>query len=286
MNSVYINNNGNISFNTPYGAFSSAAFPSANYIMIAPFWADVDTRNLASGVVYYKVTPTYMIVRWQTVGYYSQHADKLNDFQLIITDGTDPILPTGSNVSFCYGDMQWTTGDASGGTNGFGGTPATVGANLGDGVNYLQIGQFNAAGNNYNGPFGPPSQISWLDNLSFFLDVCSTGGGGNLPPIMNSGLVCDTLTLCVGDTLPITAQFLSPENNQLTTSNAVATGTGLTVISGAPGNPSNLSAIFVGLQSNIGYNTITVSGTDNGTPAMTTTGNIVVNVIPGQQLHL
>jgi gliding motility-associated-like protein len=281
QNQVYINNNGNISFGAPYYTFSAASFPSNMYTMIAPFWADVDTWNAGSGIVYYKVTPTAMIVRWNTVGYYSQHVDKLNDFQLIITDGTDPLLPPGSNVGFCYGDMQWTTGDASMGTGGFGGIPATVGCNMGDGINYIQIGTFDAAGTNYNGPFGPASQVSWLDNKQFFLDVCSTGGGGNLPPIMNAPQVCDTLTLCVGDTLSITAQFLSPENNQLTTVTATATGTGLTTISNTPGNPANFIAYFVGLPSNIGTNTITLSGTDNGSPAQTTSGNVVVNVIPG-----
>ena len=281
MSTVYINNNGNISFGAPYGTFSSAAFPSNQYSMIAPFWADIDTRGMASGLVYYKVTPTAMIVRWQTVGYYSMHTDKLNDFQLIITTGNDPILPVGSNCAFCYGDMQWTTGDASSGTNGFGGTPATVGCNLGDGVNYIQIGQFDQPGTNYNGPFGPPSQVSWLDNQQFFLDVCSAGGGGNLPPIMQSAQVCDTIDLCVGDTLVLTAQFLSPEAGQLTTANATATGTGLTVIPGAPGNPVNLNAYFVGLPSNLGYNVVTISGTDNGVPAATTNGLVAINVVPG-----
>ncbi len=281
MTTAYINNNGNVSFGAQYGTFSSAAFPSNQYSMIAPFWADIDTRGLASGLVYYKVTPTYMIVRWQTVGYYSMHTDKLNDFQLIISNGNDPILPPGSNCAFCYGDMQWTTGDASMGVNGFGGTPATVGCNLGDGVNYIQLGQFDAPGTVYNGPFGLPSQVSWLDNQQFFLDVCSAGGGGNLPPIMQSAQVCDTIDLCVGDTLPLIAQFLSPENNQLTTANATATGTGLTVIVGPGGNPVSLNAFFVGLTSNIGYNLITISGTDNGSPAQTTNGLIAVNVIPG-----
>ncbi len=278
---VYINNNGNVSFGSSYGTFSSASFPSNLYAMIAPFWADIDTRNVASGVVYYKMTPTAMIIHWQTVGYYSQHVDKLNDFQLILTDGTDPLLPAGSNVAFCYGDMQWTTGDASLGVNGFGGTPSTVGANMGDGINYIQIGTFDAAGTNYNGPFGLPSQISWLDNKQFFLDVCSTGGGGNLPPIMNAALVCDTLTICVGDTLPITAQFLSPENNQLTTVTATSVSTGLTTLLSTPGNPGTYAGMFVGLTSNIGYNTIVLSGTDNGVPVQTTTGNIIIHVIPG-----
>ena len=44
-------------------------------------------------------------------------------------------------VAFLYADnlIQWTTGDASGGTGGIGGTPAQVGFNAGDGVRYFSI---------------------------------------------------------------------------------------------------------------------------------------------------
>ena len=66
--------------------------------------------------------------------------------QLIITDGNDPIITPGNNVQFCYKDMQWTTGAASQGVNGFGGTPATVGVNRGNGVDYIQIGRYDQAG--------------------------------------------------------------------------------------------------------------------------------------------
>ncbi|MBC7863555.1 MAG: hypothetical protein IAF38_11305, partial [Bacteroidia bacterium] len=127
--SVFINNNGNVSFVSSSGVFSSTGFPNSTDIMIAPFWADVDTRNLASGLVHYKVTSTSLIVKWDSVGYYSQHVDKLCNFQLIISDGTDPIIPNGNNVAFCYGDMGWTTGDASNGIAGFEGVPSTVGVN-------------------------------------------------------------------------------------------------------------------------------------------------------------
>src|ERR1035437_6662176 len=126
-NSLYINNNGNISFGQAYSTFSSSPFPDPSYIMVAPFWGDVDTQG--AGVVEYKITPTAMYVNWVGVGYYPAQTDKVNTFQLIITDGTDPILPTGNNIAFCYGDMQWTTGSASQGVNGFGGIPATVGVN-------------------------------------------------------------------------------------------------------------------------------------------------------------
>lgn len=281
LTSLYINNNGNVSFTTNYGTFSATGFPTNQVDMIAPFWADVDTQNPLSGVVYYKVTPSAIIVRWQTVGYFAQHADKLNDFQLILTDGFDPLLPAGSNVSFCYGDMQWTTGDASGGVTGFGGTPATVGANAGDGVNFIQIGTFDQPGTTYNGPFGPASQVSWLDNQQFFFNACNVGNGNNIPPIMNAAQVCDTLTLCVGDTLPVTATFLSPENNQTTTIAVTASGTGYSQVSNTPGVTAVLAGIFVGQPGNIGFNTLLIEGTDNGSPAQTTSGTIVVEVIPG-----
>ena len=38
-----------------------------------------------------------------------------------------------------YGDLQWTTGDGSGGTNGLSGTEALVGINAGDGINFVTV---------------------------------------------------------------------------------------------------------------------------------------------------
>ena len=51
------------------------------------------------------------------------------------TDGTF------SFVVFRYADglIQWTTGDASGGSGGLGGTPAQGGFNAGDGTRFLSI---------------------------------------------------------------------------------------------------------------------------------------------------
>ncbi|HLG02475.1 MAG TPA: nidogen-like domain-containing protein [Bacteroidia bacterium] len=279
MSNCYINNNGNISFGASYGAFTANAFPDPNFIMIAPFWSDVDTWNLMSGLVYYKMTPTYMVVRWQTVGYFSAHADLLNDFQLIITDGMDPILPAGNNVSFCYGDMQWTTGDASGGTNGFGGSPATVGVNRGNGIDFIQIGQFDAPGTAYDGPFGSADQISWLDNQTFYFNVCNSGSGNNLPPIINSADVCDTIVLCIGDTALITASFLSPEQGQNTTASITGSVTGLTVVSSTTGNPALIVGQLIANFADAGFNTIVITGTDNGSPPATISANVVVHII-------
>jgi receptor-type tyrosine-protein phosphatase Q/CUB/sushi domain-containing protein len=51
------------------------------------------------------------------------------------TDGTVAF------VIFIYAEngIQWTTGDASGGTDGLGGIPAHVGFNAGDGIRFESI---------------------------------------------------------------------------------------------------------------------------------------------------
>lgn len=278
-NSLYINNNGNVSFGAAYSTFSSSTFPSSSYTMVAPFWADVDTRNLASGLVYYKITPTHIIVRWNNVGYFSSQADKLNDFQLILTNGNDTIIPIGTNVSFCYGDMQWTTGSASGGTGGFGGTPATVGANKGDGVAYAQFGRFDQVGSNYDGPFGANDGISWLDNRTFFFNTCTNNN--NIAPIP-TGLTgaCDTNTVCPGDVINFNFSFLSPEQNQTTTTTINPTGVPNFSGTSTTGNISNVTATFAPDSTNIGYNTLTFVATDNATPPASTIIQIVVYVAP------
>ncbi|HET6992733.1 MAG TPA: gliding motility-associated C-terminal domain-containing protein, partial [Bacteroidia bacterium] len=286
MTSCFINNNGNISFGASYGTFTANSFPDPNFVMIAPFWGDVDTRNLSSGLVYYKITPTYMVVHWKLVDYYdsdlsenSTHQSLYNDFQLILTNGTDPILPSGNNVSFCYGDMQWTTGDASNGTNGFGGAPATVGVNRGNGVDYIQIGRFDQPGTTYDGPFGNPDGISWLDNQTFYFDVCNNGSGNNLPPIVNSAAICDTLYMCVGDSINISATFLSPEQSQVTTANMNWTCLGFTINNNVAGNPAVIDATLIANSANVGLNTITITGTDNGLPPAVTSVNVYVEIV-------
>ncbi len=154
-NSLYINNNGNVTFNNYFYSFSAGGFPAGeasnlDTIMIAPFWGDADSNNPLSGLVYYKITPTSIIIKWDSIGYYATQANLRNTFQLILTDGNDPILSNGNNVAFCYGDMQWTTGDASMGTSGIGGIPATVGVNKGDALNYFQVQVFQLFYDSWN----------------------------------------------------------------------------------------------------------------------------------------
>lgn len=264
-NTVYINNNGNISFGTAYSTFSASGFPSSSFKMVAPFWGDVDTRIPAGGgtggQVLYKLTNTALIVNWVDVGYYNRQVDKRNTFQLIITNGNDPLVANGNNVAFCYKDMQWTTGSASNGVNGFGGTPATVGANKGDNVDYIQFGRFDKAGTSYDGPVGANDGISWLDNQSFYFNSCNNN---NIPPIAAGVDFCDTLGICKGDTLKFNLQFLAPEVTQITKAFLTTPVPGLTLLSNTVGVNANIVAQLVGGPNNIGYNTIQFMAYDSG----------------------
>ncbi len=128
----FVNNNGNISFNAGISAFTPTGPQGAAQPIISPFFADVDTRDLLSGVTRLRTDiANEIIVTWDQVGYFGIHADKLNSFQLVLR-GPGFTIPAGEGaIGFFYKGMQWETGDASGGSGGFGGTPAAVG--FGDG---------------------------------------------------------------------------------------------------------------------------------------------------------
>ena len=281
--SVFINNNGNISFNSSYYTFTANPFPDSTYNMIAPFWGDVDTRDTLSGLVYYKITPTAMIVKWENVGYYYDHSDKVNTFQLIITDGTDPLLPASTNVSFCYGDMQWTTGDASGGISGFNGAPATVGVNQGDGTDYFQVGTFDSAGVAFDGPYGTADKVDWLDNQGMYFNTSILG---NIPPVIINNSICDTIDVFTGDTThsPIydfanfTLGASTPEPDQtvsvLFTSSDPAALTVNQTINLATYKQFDCTFSVVALAP--GIHSVTMTATDNGTPAQATSRTIYI----------
>jgi gliding motility-associated-like protein len=272
--SLYVNNNGNVTFGAPLSGYSSNAFPSPNNKIVAPFWADVDTRA-GNGQVVYKVTSNAIYVNWVGVGYYSQMGDKLNTFQLILTDGTSPAVPSGQNIAFCYQDMQWTTGAASSGINGFGGTPATAGANKGNNILSFQLARFDHAGNDFNGALGAPSGISWLDYKSFFFDITNST---NIPPIANGVNACDTFRVCsIGDTADIPIIYFSPEAAQ-STSVTYTTTSPLVIsqVANVSGNTATIVLRAIGSASQAGYHNVTVTATDNGTPVGVTTSTFVI----------
>jgi len=155
----WANNNGNISFNNGISAYTPTGPTGASAPIISPFFADVDTRNLSSGLMYLRNDiSNQIIVTWDAVGYYDLNADKLNSFQLVLR-GPDYDVPLGEgDIGFFYKTMQWETGDASGGSGGFGGTPAAVG--FGDGLGNGEV----LAGSIQNGISGVVNNhYIWFD---------------------------------------------------------------------------------------------------------------------------
>jgi hypothetical protein len=176
----YANNNGNISFGGGISAYTPTGPQGASQPLISPFFADVDTRNPGSGLMYLRTDiANEIIVTWDAVGYYGEHADKLNSFQLVLR-GPDYNIPDGEGpIGFFYKTMEWETGDASGGSGGFGGFPAAVG--FGDGSSSGEVLQ----GSIQNGIYGI------VDNHHIWFDV-NTGGQVPEPATMillGSGLL-------------------------------------------------------------------------------------------------
>ncbi len=130
--SIYVNNNGNVTFTEPLDTFTPEPILASGLPIIAPFWGDVDTRGAGSDVVTYGNTtfqgqPAFCVM-WDGigVGYYSGNTDKLNNFQLLLVDRSD--VGSGDfDIVFNYDQIQWETGDASGGSGGLGGDSARWG---------------------------------------------------------------------------------------------------------------------------------------------------------------
>lgn len=297
MDSLYINNNGNISFDFPYMSFIPNAFPDSTSLMIAPFWADVDTRGTldslgnvsgSGGNVWYKLTPTALIVRWDQVGYFNYHTDLVSTFQLIISNGSDSLVSAGGNVSFCYDDMQWTTGDASGGWGGFGGSPATVGLNTGNGVNYFQVGQFIQPGTDFDGPTGLADGVDFLDGQEIYFNV-SGASATNTPPLLVSSSICDTIDVYTGDTLvkalnstDFNFGVMTPEIDQtieITATSDIPAGAFTYTLNPLSAQYYEVAATFNATGIAPGFYHLDLTITDNGIPAGVTTKQFVFEVI-------
>ncbi|MFC1795258.1 nidogen-like domain-containing protein, partial [Planctomycetota bacterium] len=132
---LFVNNNGNVTFDSPMWTFTPFALTSnLGTPVIAPFFADVDTRTgtivtYGQGVVDGRAA---FGINWIDVGYFASHVDKLNSFQLILIDRSDR-APGDFDIEFNYATLNWETGDASLGQDGFGGFSARAGFSHGTG---------------------------------------------------------------------------------------------------------------------------------------------------------
>jgi hypothetical protein len=127
---LYVNNNGNVTFDDSLSTFTPFNLLSTAHVIIAPYFADVDTRSPSPGLTTYGATSFFgrpaFCVNWVEVGYFAARADKLNSFQLLLIDRSD--VGVGDfDMMFNYDKIQWETGEASGGVDGLGGDSARVG---------------------------------------------------------------------------------------------------------------------------------------------------------------
>ncbi len=189
---AYLNNNGNMTFGGPLGTFTPFGITAGSSPMLASFFADVDTRGSGSALMTYG-TGTYagrtaFAQTWNGVGYYSGQTNKLNAFQTVLVERSD-VAAGDFDIYFNYGQIQWETGGASGGSNGLGGTSAYAGFTNGAGTYY----QF--AGSGVNGALidgGPNALIS---------DELNTGINGSYLFTVRSGTVSTASVPDGGSTL-------------------------------------------------------------------------------------
>lgn len=127
---LYLNNNGNVTFGhristyIPYDLTGETSNP-----IIAPFFADVDTR--AAGKLYYDLDTVNGIfsATWDAVGEYSQGTSP-NSFQLRLTDQGSGNF----DIEFRYESLTWTHGNN-----------ARAGYNSGNGTDFYELAESGVA---------------------------------------------------------------------------------------------------------------------------------------------
>jgi len=193
---LFVNNNGNITFNNPLGAFTPFPIVTNGIPIMAPFFADVDTRSHGMAVTFGNGTIAgrqAFGVNWIDTDYFVSsptHGAQLNSFQLVLIERGD-IAAGDFDIEFNYGQILWETGDASGGTNGLGGSSARVGFSNGS-TNSLEF-----AGSAVNGALldSGPAGTSLIQNLLNSVNLgryrfaARDGGIGGTSPNGGNGIL-------------------------------------------------------------------------------------------------
>ena len=162
--SAYVNTNGTISFINSVSSFATQAFPSNLQVpIIAPYWADVDTRQAIgtyTNQVWYKVYADRLVVIWDSVGRFNYKIDSLSKFEAMIADNSRSLHRAAKDwdVRFTYDTLSWVRGDANPATS----YPA-AGWDPADNVNYYNLQ--GSAGTRLTGYPGPFSRAYQFNNI-------------------------------------------------------------------------------------------------------------------------
>lgn len=128
---LYVNNNGNVTFDNRLSTYTPFDLTSTAHQIIAPFFADVDTRN-SDDVTYGAGTiagRNAFGVNWVNVGHYGGGSNgPVNSFQLVMIDRSDRGEKQ-FDFEFNYDSILWETGNSS----GLGGASARAGYSNGSG---------------------------------------------------------------------------------------------------------------------------------------------------------
>lgn len=162
-NQLFLNNNGNVTFDAALSDFTPFDLFNAGRVIIAPFFADVDTTT--------GTTATYGTgtvgghnawgATWQGVGCYLENTSVLNYFQVILIDRSD-VAANAFDIEFNYDQIQWDSGQASGGdANCLNGGSAHAGYSNGTAPN-----SFELAGSGVNNAFLDSNAATGLVNHS------------------------------------------------------------------------------------------------------------------------
>jgi hypothetical protein len=199
---LWINNNGNITFDQPLFEFTPFDLTSTQTEIIAPFFADVDTSfagdPVTFGWAHFEGRPAFY-VNYINVDYFqsSELNENRNSFQVIFVDRAD-VTPGDFDFIFNYDQIEWESGLASGGNaDGLGGDSARVGFSNGTGDEgtffelegsaltgaFLDDGDFALIHNSRNSDvFGRYVFESRSGEISAFTVTAEAGSGGSVEP--------------------------------------------------------------------------------------------------------
>jgi hypothetical protein len=161
---LYVNNNANVTFSGQLSTYTPEPLANLGMDIIAPFWADVDTRDAGSDVVRYGTGivdgRAAFGVNWVNVGYYAEHSDKLLSCQMIFIVRSDRAAGD-YDMEFNYCKVQWEAGDVSGGSGGY-----------------------------WIGPYGEPARAGFASASGSFFEFNGSGDAGAfLDSNLTTGLI-------------------------------------------------------------------------------------------------
>ena len=115
---AFVNNNGNVTFDGALSDYTPFGLESTTHVIIAPFFADVDTRtgttaNYGTGILN---GHSVFVVNWPGVRCFGGPTTATNDFQLILVDRPDRstgLQGDDFDIEFNYNSVQWDTGHST-----------------------------------------------------------------------------------------------------------------------------------------------------------------------------